>query len=143
MEASSNILIATDGSESAEGAVRAGAEIAKVMGSKAVLLYVRPSIGLLGEPYYQEKLSEQMTHARAALERANEVVASQNIEAEEEILEGDAAERIVELARARDSAMIVVGTRGLGAVAGALLGSVSSAVVHRADRPVLVVPKQP
>jgi Universal stress protein family len=54
-------------------------------------------------------------------------------------LEGDAAEQIVELARARDAAMIVVGSRGHGAVAGALLGSVSSPVIHRSDRPVLVV----
>ncbi len=47
---------------------------------------------------------------------------------------------IVELARSRDVDVIVVGSRGLGAVAGTLLGSVSRAVVHDADRPVLVVP---
>jgi nucleotide-binding universal stress UspA family protein len=47
---------------------------------------------------------------------------------------------VVELARARNAALIVVGTRGLGAVTGALLGSVSSSIIHRTDRPVLVVP---
>ena len=34
--------------------------------------------------------------------------------------------------------VIVVGTRGLGSFRGALMGSVSTAVVHQADRPVLV-----
>jgi nucleotide-binding universal stress UspA family protein len=101
---------------------------------------VRPSLGPLGDPYYQEKLSEQMGHARAALDRANELLAQEGVDAEEEILEGNAADRVVELARARNAPLIVVGSRGLGAVAGALLGSVSSAIIHRADRPVLVVP---
>jgi nucleotide-binding universal stress UspA family protein len=134
-------VIATDGSESADRAVAAGASMARALGARAVLVYVRPSIGTLGEPYYQEKLSEQMAHARDALDRARRLVDEEGAEADEEILEGDAAEQIVDLARARDVPMIVVGSRGLGAVAAPLLGSVSSAILHRADRPVLVVPR--
>jgi nucleotide-binding universal stress UspA family protein len=106
-------------------------------------VYVRPPIGPLGEPYYQEKLTEQMAHARVALDRAQTLARQENCEADEEILEGTAAEQIVELAQARNAPLIVVGSRGLGAVTGALLGSVSSAIIHRADRPVLVVPRQP
>jgi nucleotide-binding universal stress UspA family protein len=82
-----------------------------------------------------------MAHARPALDRAHELVVQEGVSAEEEILEGSAADRVVELARDRNARQIVVGSRGLGAVAGALLGSVSSAIIHRADRPVLVVPK--
>jgi nucleotide-binding universal stress UspA family protein len=137
------VIIATDGSESAEQAVVAGARVAHTLGTKAVLVYVRPSIGPLGEPYYQEKLTEQMAHARAALDRAQTLARQERCEADAEILEGTAAEQIVELARARNAPLIVVGSRGLGAVAGALLGSVSSAIIHRADRPVLVVPRPP
>ena len=57
-----------------------------------------------------------------------------------QILEGNAADRVVQFARDRNAPLIVVGSRGLGAVAGAVLGSVSTAIIHRADRPVLVVP---
>jgi len=134
------IVIATDGSEGAEAAAAAGARVAGTHATSAVLVYVRPSIGALGEPYYQEKLSEQMAHARAALDRAQELVAQEEVEAEEEILEGNAADRVVQFARDRNAPLIVVGSRGLGAVAGAVLGSVSTAIIHRADRPVLVVP---
>jgi nucleotide-binding universal stress UspA family protein len=133
-------FIATDGSEGAEGAAVAGARVARTFGTTAVLVYVRPSLGSLGDLYYQEKLSEQMAHARVALGRAHSLVAQEGIDEEEEILEGSAPDRIVELARDRNAPLIVVGSPGLGAVAGALIGSVSSAIIHRADRPVLVVP---
>jgi nucleotide-binding universal stress UspA family protein len=135
------IVIATDGSEGADGAAAAGARVARTLGTTVILVYVRPSLEALGDPYYQEKLSEQMAHARAAVGRARELVVQEGIDAEEEILEGRAADRVVELARDRNAPLIVVGSRGLGAVAGALLGSVSSAIIHRADRPVLVVPR--
>jgi nucleotide-binding universal stress UspA family protein len=46
---------------------------------------------------------------------------------------------IVETADAQEAAAIVMGSRGLTGVRSMLLGSVSSAVVHHADRPTLVV----
>ena len=134
------VVIATDGSESAEQAVVVGARMARTLGTNAVLVYVRPSLGTLGAPYYQEKLSEQMAYARSAVDRAERLLGEEHCEGSAEILEGNAAEEIVELARARSAPLIVVGSRGLGAVAGAVIGSVSSAIIHRADRPVLVVP---
>ena len=61
------------------------------------------------------------------------------VDAEGEIMEGDAAQEIVQLAHARAVDLIVVGSRALGPFASTLLGSVSNAVVHEAERPVLVV----
>ncbi len=49
---------------------------------------------------------------------------------------------IVELARTHDAAVIVMGSRGLSGAESMLLGSVSSRVLHHADRPVLVIPAQ-
>ncbi len=51
---------------------------------------------------------------------------------------GHPASAIVECARAVEADLIVVGTRGHGRVASALLGSVSAAVIDRAPCPVLV-----
>jgi nucleotide-binding universal stress UspA family protein len=49
---------------------------------------------------------------------------------------------IVKIADRDDAATIVMGSRGLTGVRAVLLGSVSSAVVHHADRPTLIV-RQP
>jgi nucleotide-binding universal stress UspA family protein len=54
--------------------------------------------------------------------------------------DGDVANTILALAREVDADAIVMGTRGLSGVRSFLLGSVSHAVLHHADRAVLVVP---
>ena len=59
--------------------------------------------------------------------------------AEPVVLEGSPAEQLAQLARERDAAEIVVGSRGLGRFSAAL-GSVSHALLQQADHPVVVVP---
>jgi nucleotide-binding universal stress UspA family protein len=51
------------------------------------------------------------------------------------------AHAILRVADEHDAGLIVMGSRGLGGVRALFLGSVSQAVVHRARRPVLVVPR--
>jgi len=59
----------------------------------------------------------------------------------EEAIEG-AGRRIIEIADELDAQLIVCGRRGLGAVASALLGSVSHVVLAHAGRPVLIAPER-
>lgn len=56
---------------------------------------------------------------------------------------GRAWRAIVAVARERDASVIVLGRRGVSAAELMILGSVANAVVHHADRPVLVVPMEP
>lgn len=53
---------------------------------------------------------------------------------------GGVAKRIAEISRDAGADVIVVGTRGHSAVAGALLGSVTQQLLHLAHCPVLAVP---
>ena len=52
---------------------------------------------------------------------------------------GEAAATIVEYAREKQCELIIMGSHGRGAFAGALLGSVAGKVVHSAPVPVLLV----
>jgi nucleotide-binding universal stress UspA family protein len=52
---------------------------------------------------------------------------------------GHAAREIVDEAKAHDAGVIVMGSRGLGDLAGLVLGSTAHKVIHLADRPVLIV----
>lgn len=53
---------------------------------------------------------------------------------------GRAWRNILRVARERDARVVVVGQRGISGTERVLLGSVSTAVVHHAETPVLVVP---
>jgi nucleotide-binding universal stress UspA family protein len=52
---------------------------------------------------------------------------------------GSIWETIIEVANRHDAATIVMGSRGVSGLRAMFLGSVSSAVVHHADRPTLIV----
>jgi nucleotide-binding universal stress UspA family protein len=55
---------------------------------------------------------------------------------------GGAAEEIVKLGEEIGAGLIVIGSRGLGGMRRALMGSISDSVVRHAHCPVLVVRKE-
>jgi len=59
---------------------------------------------------------------------------------ETRLVEGEPAERLLEAAQEEGAAFLVVGSRGRGALAGSVLGSVSQALVRTATCPLVVVP---
>jgi nucleotide-binding universal stress UspA family protein len=133
------ILVATDGSEASQLAVREGLELAKDTGAAVTVVTARQPISFIGAPYDQRELSRQLARARSALDRAKAEAEAIEVEASYEIREGDPADEILRIAADRQADLVVLGSRGLGAIRGALLGSVSKAVVSGSDRPVLVV----
>jgi nucleotide-binding universal stress UspA family protein len=83
----------------------------------------------------------QRDHAGATAD-AGVALAEQSGARAEAVPERDAssiAEAVLAVAERRDAGIIVVGSRGLGAVKARLLGSTTRRLLHDARRPVLVV----
>lgn len=80
--------------------------------------------------------------ARELTEQGTELATQAGFQAQERLEKGKPWHVICRVADELNSEPIVVGARGLGRVESTLLGSVSSAVVFHAKRPVLVVPHQ-
>lgn len=136
------ILIATDGSVEAREAVDYGLALAADEGAKVVLLQVIPPVDwtMLDRGAVIRPIPEEITRRRGiALDEAAALAEEHGVPVEFEVIAGEPAEEIVEYAENHEVDLIVVGSRGRGTVASALLGSVSQAVLHHARRPVLIV----
>jgi nucleotide-binding universal stress UspA family protein len=135
------ILLAVDGSENALRAAQMAADLARAMKSERLRIVVcfegMPSY--LGEPNLQRAIDQRVLAANAILQQAVEVVGKVPAEVHTELIEGDPAEAIIEVAKTRKSDVIVMGSRGLGRLAGLVLGSTSQKVVSHAPCPALIV----
>jgi nucleotide-binding universal stress UspA family protein len=78
-------------------------------------------------------------HIRLIANGARHVLLGRWPDVEERVAQGDAREEIVRTARDWSADLVVLGARGLRPLQRALLGSVSTAVVHHVHCPVLVV----
>lgn len=135
------ILLAVDGSEHSLHAAKTAAELARSMDSEILRIVIafEPVPPYLGEPNLQTAISARMNEADAILQKALDAVGEIQGDVHTEVLEGAPAEAILDVAKTRKSDLIVMGSRGLGRLQGALLGSQSQKVVRHAPCPVLIV----
>ena len=138
-----NILVAVDGSEHGAAALRTAAQLAGEEHARLTVLTAVPAIpasvqfssagaAALGDA--AQLMGEVGARIRTQVDALPEDISVTSI-----VVGGRPAHVI--LARLSDGRhdLLVMGTRGLGRVGSALLGSVSQAVLHKAQVPVLVV----
>jgi len=117
------IVVATDGSPTAEHAQRVAAAIAKAERAQLVLVH-------------------GCSHAdkgEAVVQKAKEQLKTEGVTPSTEVHEGDPVEIVAEIADRKDAGLIVVGTRGQSRARRFFSGSVSHGIAHKAPCDVLIV----
>lgn len=137
------ILVPVDGSDKSFKAAHHAAKIAEKMDGKITLFHVLPQ----PPSYYMRSvdnihqiiLHEAEKYASEVMQATKKQLAGFRITIECQTVIGHAADEICRKAREENFDLIVIGSRGLGELAGYIMGSVSNRVVRHAPCPVLVV----
>jgi nucleotide-binding universal stress UspA family protein len=135
------ILVAVDGSEHAQHALEWAVQLAPQVGASVVLAYVVPPAAVLGEPTLINVMELERQHeqyAQGLLDGLRMKYARGTLQLEAQVLHGNPAEALADAAGSLGADLVVVGTRGRGAVSRALLGSVAHRLVQICPVPVLV-----
>jgi nucleotide-binding universal stress UspA family protein len=139
------IVVGVDGSPEAQLAIEWAAHEAVLHGIPLTLAQILPEAQAW--TWYEVSVSSEL--AQIAEQRGREILSQATKVAEqaiadagpltinEHIAEGNAVSALTDLSK--DAEMIVSGSRGIGKVGRALLGSVSSGLLHHAHCPVAVI----
>ncbi|MFZ3132906.1 MAG: universal stress protein [Desulfosporosinus sp.] len=134
------ILVATDASEFSRRAVKLALEIARKFNAEVELLFVLHIPVVYGSIIYSYLSQEQIEQeGELALEATLEGIDISSVILIKKKLHGRPANVILKEVENENIDLVVMGSHGSGVIAGSLLGSVSSYVLHNANCPVLIV----
>lgn len=136
-------LVGVDGSDPSIHAIRKAAELASATKGTLVLAYALAPMSHLAEMYtgpIADLEEADRKNGEEILRNAARVARELGCPVDAVLLQGSPATALAEqCAQDKDIDLVVVGSRGLGAVASAILGSVTDKLVRVCKKPVLVV----
>ena len=137
------VVVALDGSETAEGILRFIEQIARPLDLEVVLVRVMPPIAPMaieGSTYFAvDDVGARLAEAREYLAPLAAVLRGRDVRATTEARHGNPVTEIVAAAREAGADMIAMTTHGRSGVRRLLFGSVAEAVLREADVPVLMM----
>ncbi len=133
------IVVGVDGTERSEKAAVVAADIAQKYNARLILVYAYdPVPRYFGTEIYEEAVAQAIAHGEEVLETTIAKL-TEGMDVEQEVLEGPAAQAILNVVRAHEADLVVIGSRGLGEIAALALGSVGHKLIQQSPVPVLIV----
>lgn len=140
-----HIVLATDGSPSAEHAAKKAIDLARIHGAQVTAAFVvdpYPFIGI-GESNpmgFQAYMNAAQEISARAFTQLADMAAGAGVQLQSRLIENaQPARGILEVADAVGSDLIVIGSHGRSGLEKLVLGSVAAKIVAQSTRPVLVV----
>lgn len=135
----SKILVCCDGSKYSEKAIKSACDVAKKYDSEIAFIYVIDKTiksDVFAGSEYTKILRK---YGQETLERAQKIAETYGIRPNILMKEGNVANEIIKYSKASKTDLIIVGSKGLGAVLKFMLGSVSSKIANHSFCSVLII----
>ncbi|WP_226659241.1 universal stress protein [Pseudalkalibacillus hwajinpoensis] len=133
------ILLASDGTDNAVKAAEKAFELAKLSGGRVEIVYVIDGETSKHDVLRHANSPEIELERRGKLRSTEELARKTAVPYEVSMLHGSPAKTICDYAQTQNMDVIVMGNRGVNALQELVLGSVSHQVIHKSNRPVMVV----
>jgi nucleotide-binding universal stress UspA family protein len=134
-----NILVPIDGSQNAIRGLDKAIDIAKGAGSTITALFVFQLPWKAGLKFTKSMEKEAQAKAIRAIGAARQKVEKNGLPFKWKTAGGKPGDAIINVAKGSRADMVVIGARGLGGAKEKFFGSTSNYVMHKANKPVLVV----
>lgn len=139
------ILIPLDGSKRAEAILPHVEELARNFHSKLIFMQVVEPPSIIMGPnttylnVFQEEMEEKAKQAKLYLEALNGEFLEKGIRSKIQISDGPVVDCILNTAESEHADLIAIASHGRNGLSRVFYGSVAVGVLHRADRPLLVI----
>lgn len=140
-----NIILPVDFSDSTDQLIDGSIKFAKEIGGKLCLIHVAPAdigfaIGDMGFQYFPEVEQNEIKEELLRLNNIQQRVLSEGLECEHLLKQGVAGDVVLDYAKEKNAAYIVMGSHGRSGIYDVFVGSLTKELTRRSPIPVLVIP---
>lgn len=140
-----NIILPVDFGDSTDALINGAIKFAKEIGGKLSLIHVAPAdigfaIGDMGFQYFPEVEQNEIKQELQSLNNLEQHILAEGVDCDHLLKQGVAGDIILEYAKEKNAAYMVMGSHGRSGIYDVFVGSLTKELTRRATIPVLVIP---
>jgi nucleotide-binding universal stress UspA family protein len=140
-----NIILPVDFGDSTDALINGAIKFAKEIGGKLSLVHVAPAdigfaIGDMGFQYFPEVEQNEIKQELQSLNNLEQRILAEGVDCDHLLKQGVAGDIILEYAKEKNAAYMVMGSHGRSGIYDVFVGSLTKELTRRATIPVLVIP---